>query len=132
MLISLFHSVYFKLKIKVIGETSSIKETATEKEPQLSGSSMATLVSTLESPQLLVTTKVLTHPLQSHSTNGSTSPISSKDKSLSFTTTVNLLTQRIFQDNPKLTPVHSTSLRTHGTMVSSELVSITSKSITEP
>jgi hypothetical protein len=64
MLISLSRSVYFKLKIKVIGETSSIKETATEKEPQLSGSSMATLVSTLESPQLPVTTKVLTHPLQ--------------------------------------------------------------------
>ncbi len=64
MLISLSHSPCYKLKLKVTGETSSTKETAMEKEPQLSGSSTVTLVSMLESQQLPVATKVLTHPQQ--------------------------------------------------------------------
>jgi hypothetical protein len=69
-----------KLKIKEIGETSSTKVTATERELQLSGSIMTTQVSTQESPQLPVVMKVSATHQQLNSTDGTTSHILREDK----------------------------------------------------
>ncbi len=80
MLISLYPLPCCKLKIKEIGETSSTKVTATERELQLSGSIMTTQVSTQESPQLPVVMKVSATHQQLNSTDGTTSHILREDK----------------------------------------------------